>query len=146
MPSGIYERKQKLTYKSLSDEEKREYHARKQREYIKRYPRKYYISFEKNKQYYEKHRDKNIEKQKEWRKNNPNYYKKYFEDEEKRKKRNIRSATNNLIIYNKLKKQKNCSLCNSSKNIEKHHPDYTDPLNIIWLCKKCHRKVHRVNQ
>jgi hypothetical protein len=24
-----------------------------------------------------------------------------------------------------------------------HHPDYTDPLTVEWLCNSCHLKEHR---
>ena len=44
----------------------------------------------------------------------------------------------------KLKKPTECSVCNkTSKRIEGHHDDYSKPLEIVWLCVPCHRKIHR---
>ena len=27
--------------------------------------------------------------------------------------------------------------------VDGHHPNYTSPLDVIWLCKICHAKEHR---
>lgn len=35
-----------------------------------------------------------------------------------------------------------CVLCGNEKS-QKHHPDYTRPLLIVWLCRPCHLKVHK---
>lgn len=36
-----------------------------------------------------------------------------------------------------------CDGCNLEKDrIEGHHPDYSKPLEVIWLCVSCHRKIH----
>ena len=34
-----------------------------------------------------------------------------------------------------------CALC-GAVNTVKHHEDYNEPLNVIWLCKTCHGQYH----
>jgi len=44
------------------------------------------------------------------------------------------------------KKRKECCV-ETCKNIgERHHIDYSKPLEVIWLCSKHHRLLHRVNR
>jgi hypothetical protein len=35
-----------------------------------------------------------------------------------------------------------CSQCGSTDNLERHHEDYTKPLEFVVLCRKCHRTLH----
>src|SRR4030095_15008714 len=37
-----------------------------------------------------------------------------------------------------------CTACGAVTKIEAHHPDYSKALVVDWLCRDCHRKVHRV--
>ena len=39
----------------------------------------------------------------------------------------------------------NCVVCGISK-VEAHHPDYRNPLNVIWLCIEHHKQIHHQNQ
>jgi len=36
-----------------------------------------------------------------------------------------------------------CARCGNGGRLVKHHPDYTDPLKVEWLCNGCHVKEHR---
>ena len=38
-----------------------------------------------------------------------------------------------------------CSVCGALK-AEGHHSDYSKPLEVIWLCRLHHRKIHRIDQ
>ncbi len=38
-----------------------------------------------------------------------------------------------------------CSSCDlATGRLHKHHPDYSKPLDVVWLCPKCHGFVHRL--
>jgi len=42
----------------------------------------------------------------------------------------------------KIKKPNECEKCKDNGKLQGHHEDYTKPLEVIWLCKKCHNKIH----
>ena len=48
----------------------------------------------------------------------------------------------NSILAGRVKKPKECSKCGALGRIEGHHEDYTRPLDVIWLCRKCHVTAH----
>ena len=35
-----------------------------------------------------------------------------------------------------------CAVCGGVENLEYHHSDYDKPLEVIILCRDCHRKAH----
>jgi len=75
---------------------------------------------------------------KEWqRKANKNQWEKYPE---------IRKAHNDVkcaIHLGKLERPLICEDCGEKKFVHAHHPDYHKPLEVNWLCLKCHVKLHR---
>lgn len=71
----------------------------------------------------------NAEDLRKYRANNPKKYKAH---------QAIHSATRNGIIV----KLDECELCSSSLGIEGHHDDYDKPLEVRWLCSKCHPIWH----
>ena len=46
------------------------------------------------------------------------------------------------IKIGKIIRPKNCSICKREVKISAHHPDYSKPLKVIWLCSSCHKLLH----
>jgi len=36
-----------------------------------------------------------------------------------------------------------CERCGITCTTHGHHPDYSKPLEVVWVCRKCHAKEHR---
>lgn len=54
------------------------------------------------------------------------------------------TTANNAIKSGKLKRMP-CEKCNKIK-VEAHHDDYSKPLDVRWLCKRCHDHHHVVKR
>jgi hypothetical protein len=50
-------------------------------------------------------------------------------------------AVGNAIRDGRLIRQP-CEVCGETK-VEAHHTDYTQPLNVMWLCREHHMQRHR---
>ncbi len=54
------------------------------------------------------------------------------------------TAVHNALRDSKLTKPNCCSECGiKTSDLEAHHPDYSKPLEIQWLCIKCHTDKRR---
>lgn len=56
-----------------------------------------------------------------------------------------RNAVSNAVRDGKLKKRP-CAFCGADRFVEAHHHDYSDPLNVTWLCRPCHRRFHALER
>ncbi len=83
-----------------------------------------------NRMSYERNKDKVSNRISEYRKNNL-------------VKKCSQQKVHNAIVKGKIKRNTNCELCGSDKNIIAHHQDYLKPLDVNWLCKKCHIAIHK---
>ena len=59
---------------------------------------------------------------------------------EKTKSRNVVS---HAVRDGKLIPPDSCESCFKECKPEAHHEDYSKPLDVEWLCKKCHTELHR---
>lgn len=62
-----------------------------------------------------------------WRKENPDGFRAH-------------SAVSNALRDGKLAKEP-CVFCGGN-DVHAHHRDYAKPLDVIWLCPKCHHRLH----
>ena len=62
-------------------------------------------------------------------------------DEETRRKGITRAYTRVLVKRGQLDRGP-CRDCGTTENVHGHHPDYSDPWRVIWLCAPCHRHEH----
>lgn len=85
------------------------------------------------------------------------YVAKYFASE--KGKESVRKTARKMLqihrekIYARLKlryhikkgyiiKPKKCEKCNLEKKLHGHHEDYNKPLEVMWLCTRCHADRH----
>ena len=85
---------------------------------------------------YEKIRNKrperikhNVANAKKWRIKNPIAYK-------------AQTAVGNALRDGRMFK-KPCRFCGSKENLHAHHNDYVNFLNVVWLCARCHHRMHK---
>lgn len=63
---------------------------------------------------------------------------------ERIKRNGARTILNRAVVDGKIFKPLHCQDCGATKTIiEGHHSDYSMPLSVDWLCKKCHTETHR---
>ena len=64
-------------------------------------------------------------------------YRKRHPEEQK-----ARWTLTNALRSGKLVKADACSKCGKDGLIDGHHPDYSKPLEVLWLCRRCHTDEH----
>lgn len=63
-----------------------------------------------------------------WREKNPDAYR-------------AQIALNNAVRDGKVER-KPCEVCAQTSGAHAHHKDYAKPLDVIWLCARCHHRLH----
>lgn len=116
------------------------------RQYIRQYKRQYRLT-------HPQYREKQKKLQAKWLKNHPDYHRNYKKKWKKAhhsavlewNRRYRRRNPDKQFARNKTRflKFDRCVLCGAIKKIERHHPDYAQPLLIIPLCHDCHVKQHK---
>lgn len=69
------------------------------------------------------------------------YWPEYMKNSMNRFKHLARLRTGHAIKSGKLKRQP-CQECGLIKT-HAHHPDYNKPFDVLWLCSKHHREIHK---
>jgi hypothetical protein len=116
---------------SLSVEEKRAHNREKQRKYREQYPDRIVTSRKKFKELHPERLASYREKNRiAWEIKNPN-----------------QNIAHRIVIRERNRSHilspPTCSMCFSGNTrIEGHHYDYSKPLNLTWVCRKCHLKIH----
>ncbi len=54
------------------------------------------------------------------------------------------SMVNNAVRDGKLEREP-CEMCGIWESVHAHHDDYSQPLNVRWLCSKHHVNWHMIN-
>lgn len=49
-----------------------------------------------------------------------------------------REILNRAVKSGKIAKPERCESCGKIKKLTAHHPDYSRPLEVVWLCYECH--------
>jgi hypothetical protein len=95
------------------------------------------------KKWYKNNKEKKIDQQKKWRELHRDVERKSY----------LKFCENNPLKHTAYMKVLNakrqgilkpqpCSGCGSTNRIQAHHTDYSKPLEVVWLCSKCHTKEH----
>lgn len=51
-----------------------------------------------------------------------------------------RRAVGNAIRAGRIIRPANCEHCGEAVKVQAHHTDYAKPLDVEWLCFRCHRE------
>lgn len=89
--------------------------------------REYYSAYEQERFQRPERKANASDYQKTLRRINPDKYK-------------ARNAVNNALRDGRLVKE-SCQHCGTTDKVEAHHSDYSRPLDIEWVCFRCHREV-----
>jgi len=98
------------------------------------------LDYEIKKRWRLKHKELDYKSKKRWanknRETRNGFQKKYAEY-------NPEKIEAQSLANRKVKIKGFCEICKVNKATEKHHPDYAKPLEVMFLCLSCHKKIHK---
>jgi hypothetical protein len=74
-----------------------------------------------------------------WRRNNPKKMREYVKEWCGRNGEKVRAERQ----ARKMPLNSHCSKCRGTIDLERHHEDYSKPLEVVTLCRSCHISEHR---
>jgi hypothetical protein len=89
----------------------------KNREHIREYMRRYTAKPEVR------------EHRRRWKRENPDYY------------RHPKKAKARILANHKVPLGDRCEVCGTTENLERHHPNYDEPLNVMTVCHRCNMRL-----
>jgi len=95
--------------------------------------------------YYHRNKEKILEKLKESRKINGYSTTKAYK-KRNREKIECHNYVALAVKFGQLIRTESCEKCKIQCKPHAHHHDYTKPLEVEWLCRKCHGKEHRISE
>ncbi len=97
------------------------------------------------KEFHKKNPNYSKEHRKKWRKENPEKYqeqrKRWREKNKDNPSEKIKASSRRKANY-KIELKEKCEICEVNKAIERHHNDYSKPLETISVCKSCHLNIN----
>lgn len=95
----------------------------------------------------DRHRDNNREHMRRARRRSPEKFRQREREAGLRRgwgeRREARYQLNNAVSRGDVVRPEECQRCGTPGPVEGHHPDYSKPLEVEWLCTLCHGKEHR---
>ena len=58
------------------------------------------------------------------------------------RRRRAQNAGNGAVKAGALGRPAVCEACGRPSRPHAHHPDYGQPLVLMWLCQSCHKRLH----
>jgi len=104
-----------------------------------------------DKKYYRRHKGQQKQYQQHYRKSSTGKTIHYLQTQRYNyrypDKAKAHRVTNNAVRYGKLPKpgEQICKRCKKRKAQQYHHPDYSKPLDVIPLCRRCHKSIHSLS-
>ncbi len=104
--------------------------------------------------YLQKNAEKEAERKRQWKRDHREYCKAYNKKWFEENKQKVREYNRNWVRKNRNKSRAehtarlhillkdHCEIC-GKKARDRHHEDYSKPMEVIHVCPTCHRKLDR---